>query len=83
MSGKVAKKKREKKKSAGLLLPEAFDIPNFTIHARVYALGEKYDILGLKTLSLEKFKREAEVHWDSDDFICTSKVAVAGNSCQR
>jgi hypothetical protein len=43
--------------------------PSITVHSRVYALGEKYDIQGLKHLSLEKFKKEAKTHWDSDDFI--------------
>lgn len=43
--------------------------PNLTIHAMVYALGEKYDIQGLKALSLEKFKKEARSYWDSDDFL--------------
>ncbi|KAK3291910.1 BTB/POZ protein [Chaetomium fimeti] len=44
--------------------------PNLTVHARVYALAEKYDIKGLKTLSLGKFEIEADLHWDSDDFMC-------------
>lgn len=49
--------------------PGISDVPNLTTHAKVYALGEKYDIKGLKTVALEKFKKEANVHWDSDDFI--------------
>jgi hypothetical protein len=49
--------------------------PNLTIHARVYALGEKYDIGGLKTLSLGKFKTEARVHWNTDGFISAVEEA--------
>ncbi|KAH6847105.1 hypothetical protein B0I37DRAFT_374303 [Chaetomium sp. MPI-CAGE-AT-0009] len=45
------------------------DCSNLTVHARVYALGEKYDIQGLKTLAIEKFKTEAKVHWNCDEFI--------------
>jgi hypothetical protein len=49
--------------------------PNLTIHAKVYALGEKYDIGGLKTLSLVKFKTEARVHWNTDGFISAVEEA--------
>jgi hypothetical protein len=49
--------------------PKVSAMPNLTIHARVYALGEKYDIKGLKALALEKFKKEAIEYWDSHDFI--------------
>jgi len=42
---------------------------NLLIHAKMYALGEKYDIQGLKDLALGKFLTEVEFYWDTDDFI--------------
>ena len=49
--------------------PDAPKLPKLSIHARVYALGEKYDIKGLKTLSIKKFNQAAKVHWNSGDFM--------------
>ncbi|KAJ9137139.1 hypothetical protein NKR23_g9350 [Pleurostoma richardsiae] len=43
--------------------------PNLTVHARVYALAEKYGIEALKALAVQKFKREAVLYWGSDDFL--------------
>lgn len=43
-------------------------VSNLTIHARVYGLAEKYQIRGLKTAALGKFKEEALVHWLTADF---------------
>lgn len=43
--------------------------PNLTIHAKVYALGEKYDVSGLKAIALQKFKKESAFYWDNDDFL--------------
>ena len=60
---------KAKKKKQSFNFEDTPEIPNLTIHARLYALGEKYDIGGLKTLSLEKFKKEVRVHWDSYDFL--------------
>lgn len=54
----------KKKKKGKIRAP-----PNLTIHARVYALGEKYGVRGLKALALEKFKKETDIHWSSDDFL--------------
>ncbi|KAF5616481.1 speckle-type poz [Fusarium sp. NRRL 25303] len=44
-------------------------IPNLCLHAKVYALGEKYGIEDLKRLALDKFDAEAKHHWQSDDFL--------------
>lgn len=54
------------------------DVSNLTIHARLYALGEKYEIKGLKSLSLSKFKRKAMVHWNSADFIRAVEEVYTG-----
>ena len=43
--------------------------PNLVIHARLYAIGEKYGVTGLKTLAMRKFEKEVGYHWKSDDFI--------------
>jgi len=48
---------------------ETTNFPNLAIHARIYSLGEKYGIQGLKTLSLDKFSREVKYHRNSEDFI--------------
>lgn len=47
--------------------------PNLTLHAKVYALGEKYAIAGLKALALRKFREEADVSWDKDEFLRAAK----------
>lgn len=40
-----------------------------TIHAKVYALAEKYDIQCLKNKALEKFRKEVDACWMSADFL--------------
>lgn len=42
---------------------------NLHLHAKVYALGEKYGIQPLKDLALRKFESEAQFHLHSDDFL--------------
>ncbi|EON61622.1 hypothetical protein W97_00837 [Coniosporium apollinis CBS 100218] len=42
--------------------------PNLIIHAKVYALAEKYNITALKALALEKFAVEAGTFWNSTEF---------------
>merc|ERR1712000_406646 len=78
-TGVLSKKEAKKKKSSKTLLPlnNIHKSSNLVIHARVYALGEKYGIEGLKLLSLEKFKQEAEFHWDSDDFVRPAEEAYS------
>ena len=46
---------------------------NLTIHAKVYALAEKYTIEGLKSLALKKFKTDLDLHWASADFLKAAK----------
>ncbi|KAM3523662.1 hypothetical protein NHJ13051_005000 [Beauveria bassiana] len=43
--------------------------PNLYLHAKVYALGEKYGVHDLKGFALRKFHIEAKHHWQSDDFL--------------
>lgn len=38
------------------------------LHAKMYALGEKYVVEGLKTLAKEKFARACGFHWNTKHF---------------
>jgi hypothetical protein len=40
-----------------------------SIHADMYALGDKYQVTGLQHLAAMKFKASLAYHWDSPDFI--------------
>ncbi|EXK28680.1 hypothetical protein FOMG_15139 [Fusarium oxysporum f. sp. melonis 26406] len=49
--------------------PRPIPPANLHLHAKVYALGEKYGIQPLKALALRKFESEAQFHLHSDDFL--------------
>ncbi|KAF4946278.1 hypothetical protein FGADI_11304 [Fusarium gaditjirri] len=53
------------------LIPSA----NLHLHAKVYALGEKYGIKPLKQLALRKFESEAQYHLHSNDFLQAMREA--------
>jgi lipoprotein NlpI len=36
------------------------------LHAKLYKSGDKYDVLGLKDLSREKFARACAKYWNDD-----------------
>jgi hypothetical protein len=38
------------------------------LHAKMYEIGDKYDVVGLKELAREKFIRSCAEHWNSDHF---------------
>jgi hypothetical protein len=38
------------------------------IHAKMYEIGDKYDVVGLKELTLDKFLRSCDKYWDDDHF---------------
>ncbi|KAK8184853.1 uncharacterized protein BKA78DRAFT_322883 [Phyllosticta capitalensis] len=42
--------------------------PNLVVHAKVYAIAEKYGITGLKDLARHKFSIQAEHHWATLEF---------------
>lgn len=46
-----------------------------TIHADMYALGDKYEVQGLSTKALDKFKKSLQYHWNSEDFINATQIA--------
>ncbi|OHW95376.1 homology to btb poz domain-containing protein [Colletotrichum incanum] len=45
------------------------DIPDILLHAKVYAIAEKYAINGLKSLARANFGTTALRCWDTDDFL--------------
>jgi len=49
--------------------PAILPCSNLTIHAKVYALAEKYGIPTLKAVALDKFKYEAGYFWLAHDFL--------------
>ncbi|KAK3334164.1 hypothetical protein B0T19DRAFT_484060 [Cercophora scortea] len=51
--------------------------PNLSIHAKVYELGERYGIRGLKALALGKFKGELRYHSTSGDFLEAIEVVYS------
>jgi len=42
--------------------------PHLLIHAKVYAIAEKYGIRGLKALAQKKFASQMAYHWESPEF---------------
>ncbi|KAK7511701.1 uncharacterized protein IWZ02DRAFT_436663 [Phyllosticta citriasiana] len=42
--------------------------PNLVVHAKVYAIAEKYGITGLKDLARSKFAAQAEHYWSLTEF---------------
>ncbi|GKU08016.1 speckle-type poz protein [Fusarium langsethiae] len=76
LSKKDKKKMKEKERELRRLAQphsqrsgSASATPNLCLHAKVYALGEKYGIGDLKGFALHKFHAEAQHHWQSDDFL--------------
>ncbi|KAK5996373.1 hypothetical protein PT974_01707 [Cladobotryum mycophilum] len=45
------------------------------VHAKMYALAEKYDLGALKQLALEKFKRGVMTKWATMDFLEAAELA--------
>jgi len=52
---------------------------NLLIHARVYALAEKYDIEGLRDLAASKFARQMQRHCESSEFATTLAEVYASS----
>jgi hypothetical protein len=53
---------------------------SLVLHAKVYSLGSKYGVAGLKTLSADKFTRAVESHWDGDDFLGAAREAYSDST---
>jgi hypothetical protein len=71
-----------KAKTAGGLDHNATERSNFILHAKLYALAEKYCIEGLKHTALEKFKVDATVCWKSTDFLLAARVVYTSTPDQ-
>ena len=50
------------------------------LHAEVYVLADRYDVVALKNLALEKFKRASRSHWDGDAFVAAAHTAYEWTS---
>ncbi|ORY67586.1 uncharacterized protein BCR38DRAFT_522484 [Pseudomassariella vexata] len=79
LANKAAAKNKKKKKRAQ---STPTTTSNLVIHARVYALGSKYGIKGLKNLSADKFEDEVKRHWDTEDFLGAAQEAYTSTSEQ-
>jgi hypothetical protein len=53
------------------------DASQMLLHARLYELGDKYDVVGLKDLAREKFYRACAVYWDSEHFAAAAYHAFS------
>lgn len=46
------------------------------LHAKMYELGDKYDVKGLKELSGEQFARSCRLYWDTEQFPVAARHAL-------
>ncbi|KAK2055578.1 hypothetical protein LY76DRAFT_628232 [Colletotrichum caudatum] len=51
------------------------DLSGLFLHAKVYAIAEKYVVGGLKDLAVTKFRTAAETTWDTGDFLNAAREA--------
>lgn len=63
----ITRKKNNKEKNKELS-------SSLSLHAMVYALAEKYNIPGLKSVALEKFRKDAAIWWKSPCFLRAAVV---------
>ncbi|TRX91084.1 hypothetical protein FHL15_008066 [Xylaria flabelliformis] len=57
-------------------LSEASQMPSsLVLHAKIYALAEKYNICGLKDFALQEFKAAAIEHWATPGFLDAAREA--------
>jgi hypothetical protein len=45
------------------------------VHSKMYEIGDKYDVPGLKELAREKFSRACREFWEGGDFIVAAEYA--------
>jgi hypothetical protein len=75
----ITRKKDKKKKNKKL---DSTESSNLSLHAMVYALAEKYHIPGLKSVALEKFRKEADIWWESPCFLRAAEVVYSSTMDQ-
>jgi hypothetical protein len=46
------------------------------LHADMYKLGKKHNVVGLQDLAREKFEQWCEKHWNDDEFVEAAEAAV-------
>jgi hypothetical protein len=63
--------------STAPLLPAEGDATRLLLHAKMYEIGDKYDVNGLKELSREKYLRSCAKFWDSEEFAAAAHYAMS------
>lgn len=74
------KDKKKKKKAQPLLLKddgEGLDAQRLTVNTQMYALADKYEIIGLKALAKTKFEQAVLQHWFSRAFAHAAELAFS------
>ncbi|CAN9449974.1 unnamed protein product [Alternaria alternata] len=51
--------------------------PVLLVNAKMYEIGDKYDVLGLKQLALAKFSLACETYWESQQFAPAAHYAFS------
>lgn len=47
------------------------------LHAKMYEIGDKYNVVGLKPLAQEKFARSCNLHWNTEHFAPAANYAFS------
>jgi hypothetical protein len=61
----------------GVRLPPDGDANQLLLHSKMYQMGDKYDVAGLKDLAREKFLRSCTEHWNSEYFAPAAQHAFS------
>jgi len=59
------------------LPPPDGDAEQLLLHAKMYEIGDKYDVIGLKQLAREKFLRVCNEYWDTEYFAPAAHYAFS------
>ncbi|CAI9629747.1 unnamed protein product [Alternaria burnsii] len=57
--------------------PKGADASQLLLSAKMYEIGDKYDVLGLKQLALAKFSLACEKYWESQQFAPAAHYAFS------
>jgi hypothetical protein len=60
-----------------VLPPASSDASQLLLHAKMYEIGDKYDVIGLKQLAREKFLRAAAEYWNDEQFALAAHYAFS------
>jgi hypothetical protein len=64
-------------KASVVLPPASSDASQLLLHAKMYEIGDKYDVIGLKQLAREKFLRAAAKYWNHEQFAPAAHYAFS------